>query len=51
MNNVANETAFEQTMIPFFSSPVIANRLTDTEKKPSAPVTLPLKVYFDMTYR
>ncbi len=51
MNNIANEPAFEQTMIPFFAIPVIGNRLTDTEKKPSEPIALPLKVYFDMTYR
>jgi MoaA/NifB/PqqE/SkfB family radical SAM enzyme len=51
MNHIMSEPAFEQSIIPFFAIPVIGNRLTDTENKPSAPSALPLKVYFDMTYR
>jgi MoaA/NifB/PqqE/SkfB family radical SAM enzyme len=51
MNMLGNETQFESQMIPFFALPVLPNRSTDTAVKPSAPIALPLKVYFDMTYR
>jgi MoaA/NifB/PqqE/SkfB family radical SAM enzyme len=51
MNMLGNETQFESQMIPFFALPVLPNRSTDTAIKPSAPIALPLKVYFDMTYR
>jgi MoaA/NifB/PqqE/SkfB family radical SAM enzyme len=51
MNNIGNESAFEQAIIPFFPTPFLGNRSTDTEIAMDEPIALPLKVYFEMTYR
>ncbi|MEN9612878.1 MAG: hypothetical protein RLZZ628_3692 [Bacteroidota bacterium] len=51
MNNMGNETAFEQAIIPFFPTPFLGNRSTDTETVMDETIALPLKVYFEMTYR